>query len=149
VTVTEEEISRALLLLLERQKAVVEPAGATALAAVLAGRVAGDDAIAVLLSGGNVDPLLLVRVIGHGLSAAGRYLVVRVTLHDRPGELHRLLGLIATMGLNVVDIEHHRSGVNVPVDQAEVRFTLETRDPGHRDEVVDALRVAGYDVVRA
>jgi threonine dehydratase len=149
VTVTEEEISRALLLLLERQKAVVEPAGATALAAVLAGKVAGDDAAAVLLSGGNVDPLLLVRVIGHGLSAAGRYLVVRVTLHDRPGELHRLLGLIATMGLNVVDIEHHRSGVNVPVDQAEVRFTLETRDPGHRDEVVDALRAAGYDVVQA
>jgi threonine dehydratase len=151
VTVTEDEISQALLLLLERAKAVVEPAAAAALAAVLAGRVGGDATrpVCVVLSGGNVDPMLLVRVIGHGLSAAGRYLNLRVAIHDRPGELHRLLGLVAELGLNVVDVEHHRSGVNLPVDQVEVRLALETRDPAHRDEVLAALRDAGYDVTSA
>lgn len=148
VTVTEEEISQALLLLLERAKAVVEPAGATALAAVMAAKVGGraDAPVCVVLSGGNIDPLVLMRVIRYGLSAAGRYLLLRVVLHDRPGELHRLLGRVAAMGLNVLGVEHHRAGVHLPIDLVEVQLTLETRDPAHRDDVIAALRDDGYEV---
>ena len=147
VTVSEEDLSRALLVLLERAKAVVEPAGAAPLAAALAGKLPdGDETACLLLSGGNIDPTLLMRVIRHGLTAAGRYLILRVALHDQPGELHRLTGLLADLGLNVVDIEHHRSGVHVAVDEVEVHMTLETRDPAHRAEVLEALRAAGYRV---
>jgi threonine dehydratase len=146
VTVSEEDLSRALLLLLERTKAMVEPAGAAPLAAALAGKLpdGNGDAACLLLSGGNIDPTLLIRVIRHGLTAAGRYLLLRVALHDRPGELHRLTGLLADLGLNVVDIEHHRSGVRLAVDEVEVHMTTETRDPGHRAEILEALRAAGY-----
>ena len=146
VTVSEEDLSRALLVLLERTKAMVEPAGAAPLAAALAGKLpdGNGEAACLLLSGGNIDPTLLIRVIRHGLTAAGRYLLLRVALHDRPGELHRLTGVLAGLGLNVVDIEHHRSGVHLAVDEVEVHMTTETRDPGHRDEVLEALRAAGY-----
>ena len=147
VTVSEEDLSRALLVLLERTKAVVEPAGAAPLAAALAGKLPdGDETVCLVLSGGNIDPTLLIRVIRHGLTAAGRYLILRVALHDRPGELHRLTGLLADLGLNVVDIEHHRSGVHLAVDEVEVHMTLETRDPAHRAEVLETVRAAGYRV---
>jgi threonine dehydratase len=148
VTVSEEDLSRALLVLLERTKAVVEPAGAAPLAAALARKLPDDDgeAACLLLSGANIDPTLLIRVIRHGLSAAGRYLILRIALQDRPGELHRLTGVMAGLGLNVVDIEHHRSGVHVAVDEVEVHMTLETRDPEHLAEVLTTLRDAGYRV---
>lgn len=149
VTVTEEEISRALLLLLERAKAVVEPAGAVGLAAILAGRLpAGSSkgAVATILSGGNVDPLLLMKVIDHGMSAAGRYLVLRIVMSDRPGALAALTAAIAELGLNVLEVEHHRSGVRLGVNEVEVLLTLETRDPEHRGETVEALREAGFRV---
>jgi threonine dehydratase len=148
VTVGEEDISRALLVLLERAKTMVEPAGAAPLAAALGGRLpAGSgEPTCLVLSGGNVDPTLLMRVIRHGLTAAGRYLLLRVALHDRPGELHRLTGALADLGLNVVDVEHHRSGVDLPVDQVEVHLTLETRDPSHRAEVLRAVEEAGFRV---
>ena len=145
VTVSEEDISRALLLLLERSKALVEPAGAAPLAAALAGKLPpSDEPACLVLSGGNIDPTLLIRVIRHGLTAAGRYLLLRITLADRPGELHRLTGVLAELGLNVVDIEHHRSGVHLAVGEVEVHMTTETRDPEHHDEVLAALRSAGY-----
>ncbi|MEY2566881.1 MAG: threonine dehydratase [Actinomycetota bacterium] len=146
VTVTEEEISRALLLLLERAKAVVEPAGAVALAAVLAGKVPGTGPAVAVLSGGNVDPLLLIKLIDHGLSAAGRYLLLRIVLDDRPGALAGLTEAVAGMGLNVLEVEHHRSGVKLGVDEVEVLLTLETRDPGHRHQVVADLQERGYRV---
>jgi threonine dehydratase len=146
VTVTEEQISSAVLLLLERAKAVVEPAGAVALAAVLAGLVPGTGDVVVLLSGGNVDPLLLTKVIDHGLSAAGRFLVLRIVLTDHPGALAALTAAVAGMGLNVLEVDHHRAGVNLAVDEVEVVLTLETRDPEHRHEVVAALRGAGFTV---
>ncbi len=150
VTVSDEEISRALLLLLERAKAVVEPAGAAALAAVLAGRVPGRGPAAVVLSGGNVDPLLLMKLIDHGLSAAGRFLVLRVVLPDRPGSLAAATAAVAELGLNVLSVEHHRSGVALGVDEVEVLLTLETRDPDHRGAVVADLRARGLrvDLVR-
>lgn len=149
VTVTEEEISHALLLLAERAKAVVEPAGATPLAALLAGKVTGTGPVCLVLSGGNVDPTVMVQVLRHGLSSAGRYLDIRFTIHDRPGELHGLLGSIARRGLNVIAVEHHRTGPALGVDEVEVRLTLETRDPSHREEVLDQLHKDGYTATTA
>lgn len=147
VTVTEEEISRALLLLVERAKSVVEPAAATSFAAVLAGHVpAGDAPVACLLSGGNIDPLLLIKVIEHGLSAAGRYVVLRVVMEDAPGSLARLTGALAEQGLNILSVEHRREGLALPLDAVEVVLTMETRDPEHRAEIVGWLRDRGYDV---
>lgn len=146
VTVTEEEISRALLLLIERSKAVVEPAGAVGLAAILSGRVPGNGPALAVLSGGNVDPLLLMKLIDHGLSAAGRYLLLRVVLGDRPGALAALTTAVARMGLNVLDVEHHRSGLHLGLHEVEVLVTLETRDPEHRSDVVARLLEAGFRV---
>ena len=146
VTVTEEEISQAVLLLLERAKALVEPSGAVGLAALLAGKVAGTGPVTTILSGGNVDPLLLMKLIDHGLSAAGRYLVVRVVLGDRPGALAALTATMATLGLNVLSVEHHRAGLALRVDEVEVLLTLETRDPDHRSEIVAAIGAAGFAV---
>ena len=146
VTVDEEEISRAMLLLVERAKAVVEPAGATSLAAVLAGRVPGDGPVVSLLSGGNVDPLLLTKLIEHGLAAAGRYLTLRVVMGDRVGALAGLTAALAGLGLNVLGVEHHRSSRNLAVAEVEVQVTVETRDLQHHEEVVAALTAAGYRV---
>jgi threonine dehydratase len=146
VTVTEEEISRAVLLLLERAKAVVEPAGAVALAALLAGKVHGTGPVAVVLSGGNVDPLLLIKLIDFGLSSAGRYLLLRIILPDQPGSLAGLTQAVAKLGLNVLAVEHHRAGLRLGVDEVEVLLTLETRDPEHRHEVAAALTSAGFQV---
>jgi threonine dehydratase len=148
VTVDENEISQAVVLLLERAKAVVEPAGAVAVAALLAGRIPGEGLAVGVLSGGNVDPFLLLRLIDRGLSASGRYLILRVLVHDRPGALAALTAAVAALGLNVLAVEHHRSGLVLPLEDVEVVLTLETRDPEHRDEVVEALRGQGYQVER-
>jgi len=146
VTVTEEEISQAVLLLLERAKAVVEPSGAVTLAAVLAGKVGGSGPVLAVLSGGNVDPLLLIKLIDHGLSAAGRYVALRVILDDRPGSLATVTAELARLGLNVLSVEHHRSGLDLEVDKVEVRLTLETRNSIHSEEVVGDLQRLGYSV---
>ena len=146
ITVDEDDISRAVVLLLERAKAVVEPAGAVSVAALLAGKVPGDGLAVALLSGGNVDPFLLLRLIDRGLSASGRYLILKVLVEDHPGALAALTATIAGMGLNVLNVEHHRSGLVLPLEQVEVVLTLETRDPGHREEVVDGLGAQGYRV---
>jgi threonine dehydratase len=147
VTVTEEEISRALLLLVERAKWLVEPAGATSLAAVLGGHAGGDGGpVTCVLSGGNIDPLLLIRVIEHGLSAAGRYVVLRVVMDDTPGSLARLTSAIAERGLNILSVEHRRAGLALPMTAVEVVLTMETRDPEHRAETVEWLREKGYAV---
>jgi threonine dehydratase len=146
VTVDEEEISRAVVLLLERAKAVVEPAGAASLAALLAGKIPGRGPAVAILSGGNVDPLLLIKLIDHGLSAAGRYLVLRIVVTDRPGALAGLTALLAAMGLNVLDVEHHRSGLILGLNEVEVLITVEARDPEHRDTILTDLQDAGYQV---
>jgi threonine dehydratase len=146
VHVTDEEISQSIVLLLERAKLVVEGAGAVGVAAVLAGKVGGDGPVAALLSGGNIDPTLLISVMRHGLSVAGRYLVLRTRLPDRPGELIKLLELIAEQRVNVVSVEHHREGVHISVAETDVELTLATRDRDHRDEVVGVLEEHGYPV---
>ncbi|HEY2428136.1 MAG TPA: threonine ammonia-lyase [Acidimicrobiales bacterium] len=144
VTVSEEEISQALLLLLERAKWVVEPSGALGLAALLSGRVTGDGPAVVLCTGGNVDPLLLIKLIEHGLSAAGRYLLLRLVVDDRPGGLAALLTTVAATQANVLEVAHHRAGVALGLDEVEVLLTLETRAPEHQVEVLAALSAAGY-----
>jgi threonine dehydratase len=144
VAVTEEEISRAVLVLLERCKWVVEPAGAVGLAALMAGAVEGDEPVVLVLSGGNVDPLLLTRLVEHGLTAAGRYLMVRVVLADKPGALATLTTALGRLGLNLLTVEHRRSGAPVGVSEVEVILTLETRGPSHRDQIVPSLQAQGF-----
>ena len=148
VTVTDEEISEAIVLLTERAKLVVEGAGAAAVAALLAGRVPGDGPTVAILSGGNIDPTLLIQVMRHGLTLAGRYLVVRTRIADRPGELAKLLALFADEHANVVSIEHHREGMDTPVTESEVEATLLTRDQEHCTAIIYAMRQRGYAVDR-
>jgi threonine dehydratase len=145
VTVDDEEIIRAVLLLMERCKLLVEGAGAVGVAALLSGRLnlAGKRTVAVL-SGGNIDMNLVGKFIQHGLSAQGRYLVLHTLLPDRPGELLRLLTLIAEQNVNVLDVEHHRAGPHVPIQQVEVVLTLETRDRAHCDTLLELMRDRGY-----
>ena len=146
VTVDEEALSRALLLCLERAKMVVEPAGAAALAAVMEDPKGFQGPVVAVLSGGNIDPLLLSKVVRHGLVAAGRFLSLRVAIPDRPGELARLLGVLAGSGANVLDVEHSRTGAGLHVDEVEVALQLETRGRAHGDDVVNGLAVSGYSV---
>ncbi|QKW34108.1 threonine ammonia-lyase [Actinomadura sp. NAK00032] len=144
VTVTEESISQALLLCLERAKQVVEPAGAAGVAAMLEHMYAFEPPVVVLLSGGNIDPLLLSKVLRHGLAGAGRYLVVRCRLKDRPGALGTLLGELAELGVNVLDVMHERVAARLHVEEAEVLMHLETRGADHSEDVIGRLREKGY-----
>ncbi len=169
LTVSEESISRALLLLLERNKLVVEPAGAVGVAALLeaaknassSGGGAGaqrtkpqrtdlseaapfETPVVAVLSGGNVDPLLLLRLIRHGLAAAGRFLSLRLRLTDRPGALAQLLAELAAVDANVVDVEHGRTSAGLDIGEVEVAVTLETRGPDHAEAVITRLSAAGY-----
>jgi threonine dehydratase len=149
VTVSEESLSRGLLLCLERAKQVVEPAGAAAVAALLEHPRDFVPPVAVLLSGGNIDPLLLSKLLRHGLTAAGRYLAFRCRLPDRPGSLAKLLGDLADLGANVLDVAHERLAPRLHVDEAEVVLQVETRGPEHCGEVIAALRAAGYTLAFA
>ncbi|MFC5751973.1 threonine ammonia-lyase [Actinomadura rugatobispora] len=144
VTVTEESISQALLLCLERAKQVVEPAGAAGVAALLEHSYAVRTPVVALLSGGNIDPVLLAKVLRHGLAGAGRYLVVRVRLNDRPGALVTLLSELAELGVNVLDVMHERVAARLHVEEAEVLMHLETRGGDHSEEVLGRLRDKGY-----
>ena len=119
---------------------------AAGLAAVVSGLIPGEGPVVVVLSGGNVDPILLIRLIEHGLTAAGRFLVLSIVVVDHPGELAHLTEAVARLGLNVLDVEHHRVGLKLGVDKVAVMMTLETRDQAHRDDAVRSLREAGFDV---
>ncbi|MGH1561969.1 threonine ammonia-lyase [Mumia sp. DW29H23] len=147
VTVTEESLSQALLLLLERAKLVVEPAGAAGVAAVMQHPevfARGDGPVVCVLSGGNIDPLLLMNVVRHGLAAAGRFLSFRVRISDRPGSLDILLRILAEMSVSVLDVVHERTGSTLAIDEVEVTLSVETRGPEHRFAVEQALRDHGY-----
>ncbi|GAA2652806.1 threonine ammonia-lyase [Nonomuraea recticatena] len=146
VTVSEEEISRALVLCVERAKLVVEPAGVVGVAALLAHPHAFEPPVVAVLSGGNIDPLLLSKVLRHGLAAAGRYLTVRIRMSDRPGALARLLGTLGELRANVIDIAHERVNARLHVDEVEVKLQVETRGQAHSDEVLGALGSQGYKV---
>jgi threonine dehydratase len=146
ITVSEESISRALVLLLERAKMVVEPAGAVGVAAVLDQPDRFATPSVVVLSGGNIDPLLLGKVIRHGMASGGRYLNIRVRIPDRPGGLARLLGELADAGANVLEVMHQRTSISLTLDEVEVQVQLETRGPEHADAVLARLREHGYRV---
>ena len=149
VDVDDELISEAIVLLLERAKLVVEGAGAVGVAAVLGGKVGGGSGpVAIVLSGGNIDPTLLISIMRRGLTLGGRYLVIRTRIPDRPGELVKLLSLIAEARGNVVSVEHHREGMDVPVAETEVELTLITRDQEHCTLLLEQMRSWGYAVER-
>jgi threonine dehydratase len=147
VTVTDAEIGRTIVALLERGKTVVEGAGAVALAALLSGRVQARCAVAVL-SGGNIDTPLLMQVIRFGLTNAGRYLVIRTRLVDRPGALMDMLKVLADQHVNILLVSHHRESVEVAVAETGIELTIETRDESHAAEIVELVRDAGYPVTR-
>ncbi|HET7146137.1 MAG TPA: threonine ammonia-lyase [Gaiellaceae bacterium] len=148
VVVGDEQISEAIVLLLERTKLVVEGAGAVGVAALLVGDVAGEGVVVPVLSGGNIDPTLLISVMRHGLAAAGRYLVVRTRVPDRPGELAKLLTLLASERVNVVEVEHQREAGSLPVAETGVELTLVTRDSAHCDEILATMARLGYPAER-
>ena len=148
VDVSDEEISEAIVLLLERAKLVVEGAGAVGVAALLAGKAGGSGTAVPVLSGGNIDPTMLISVMRHGLTVAGRYLVVRTRLSDRPGELIKLLSLVAEERGNLISVEHHREGMDIPVTETEVELTVVTRDEDHCRSLLDTMVERGYPVER-
>jgi threonine dehydratase len=148
VAVTDEEITESIVLILERTKLVVEGAGAVAVAALLHGKVGGEGTVVPLLSGGNIDATMLISVMRRGLAVAGRYLVLRTRVPDRPGELATLLTLLANERVNVVEVEHQRETIDVRAGETGVELTLLTRDAAHCDEIVAMLDRWGYPADR-
>jgi threonine dehydratase len=143
VTVSENEIAKAILVLLERAKQVVEPAGAVGVAAILAGKLKLKGTTVVILSGGNMDPLLLQRVVRHGLAAAERYTTISVMLPDRPGQLALTAEVIANANANVVEVLHTRHGLGLKISEVELNLSVETSGHEHTLEVIKALKEAG------
>jgi threonine dehydratase len=148
VSVEDEQIAEAIVLLAERTKLVVEGAGAVSVAAILGGLAGGSGPVLALLSGGNIDASLMVQVMRRGLALHGRYLVLRTRVPDRPGELAKLLGLLAEERVNVVEVEHQREAVGVPVGHTGVELTLLTRDEEHCEQLVAQLGGWGYPAER-
>jgi len=147
LTVSEESMSSALISLLERAKLLVEPAGAAAVAAILEQPDAFEGSVVAVLSGGNIDALVLLDVIRHGLAAAGRFLLFRARISDRPGELMRLLTDLAEMQVNVLNVNHDRASETLGVGQVDVDVQVATRGPQHRSEIRDRLLELGYELV--
>lgn len=147
-TVSEEDLSRALLLVAERAKLVVEPSGAAAVAALMAHPDLVDTGrpVVCVLSGGNIDPLVLLRVVRHGLASAGRYLHVHVRVEDAPGALAGLLHDVAGMGGNVMHVAHTRTGGDLAYSEVAVDLQIETKGPEHCGDLLAGLRAAGYRV---
>jgi threonine dehydratase len=148
VAVEDEQIAEAIVLLAERTKLVVEGAGAVGVAAILGGLAGGSGPALALLSGGNIDASLMVQVLRRGLAVSGRYLVLRTRVLDRPGELAKLLDLLAGERVSVVEVEHQREAAGVPVGYTGVELTLLTRDPDHCDQLLAVMRDWGYPVER-
>ena len=148
VHVEDEQIAEALTLLLERAKLVTEGAGAASVAALMAGLAGGTGPVCCLLSGGNIDATMLISVMRYGLTVGGRYLVVRTRIPDRPGELIKLLELVATERGNVVSVEHHREGLAQHVGETEVELTVVTRNDSHCTSLCETLEARGYPLER-
>ncbi len=147
ITVSEESMSRALISLLERAKMLVEPAGTAGVAAILEKPDAFEGPVVSVLSGGNIDALVLLDVIRHGLAAAGRFLMFRVRISDRPGALMGLLTDLAEMQVNVLNVNHDRASESLGVRQVDVDMQVATRGPQHRAEVRKRLTELGYEFV--
>ena len=149
VTVSEEDLSRALLLLAERSKLIVEPAGAAGVAALMSRPQDWEGPVVAVLSGGNIDPNVLFRVLRHGLASAGRYLQLRVRLSDRPGSLALLMARLAQSGANVMHVGHVRTGVGLAIDEVEIDVQAETKGPEHAAQVLEDLRAGGFQILEA
>jgi threonine dehydratase len=147
VTVSEEMLSRALLYLLERAKLVVEPAGAASVAAIMDNPSLFRPPAVAVLSGGNIDPLLMLRVLRHGMAAAGRYLQFWVRVPDQPGSLSALLAMLAEADANVIEVEHVRTNATLGLDEVEIAVQVETKGHEHCEQVIAALRERGYPLV--
>lgn len=145
-TVTEEQIGEAMLFLSERAKLVVEPAGAVGVAALLAGSIGLEGPIVVVLSGGNVDTLLLNRVLLHGLVVAGRFMEMIVRVSDRPGSLVKLLTALAQTECNVVSVEHDRTSTGLAATDVQIAVKVETKGQDHKAEIIATLKRLQYDV---
>lgn len=145
-TVTEEDLSRALLLVVERAKLLVEPAGAAGVASLMAQPEGIEGPVVVVLSGGNVDPVVLLRVLRHGMTAAGRYLGLQIRIPDRPGVLAALLADVAAAGGNLMHVSHVRTGARLAIDEVEVDMQVETKGHEHCAELVAHLESTGYTV---
>jgi threonine dehydratase len=149
-TVSEESMSRALLLLLERAKLVVEPSGAAGIAALMDDPIAlvadGAGVVVPVLTGGNIDPLLLMRVIQHGMVAAGRYLQLRVRVDDRPGALATLLQTVAAADGNIMHVEHSHTDSALGVGDVMVALQVEAKGADHCTQIVERLRLEGFEV---
>jgi threonine dehydratase len=148
VTVSDDEVAEAMVLLLERSKLVVEGAGAVAVAALMHERVKApaDGAVCAVLSGGNVDATLLAECIRLGETVARRRVVLSTVVPDRPGALSSLLAIVAGHGANVVDVEHLRDGIDIHVGETAIKLVLQTRGPEHSDEILAAARGEGFSV---
>jgi len=148
VTVSDDEVAEAMVMLLERTKQVVEGAGAVAVAALMHGRVAAppEGQVCAVLSGGNVDASLLYECIRLGETAAGRRMVLSTIVPDRPGALSGLLGVVAEHGGNVVDVEHLRDGIDLHVGETAINLVLQTRGPDASQEILDAVQAQGFAV---
>jgi threonine dehydratase len=147
LTVSEDSLARAVLALVERAKLVVEPAGAAAVAAILDQPQHFATPTVAVLSGGNIDPLLLGKVIRHGMAAAGRYLNLRVNIPDTPGGLATLLTEISAVGVNVLEVVHERISPRLHLDEVEVHLQLETRGAQHSEQLMSRLRERGYRIL--
>ncbi len=143
VTVSEDEIAKAMVAVMERSKLVVEAGGVVGAAAVMAGKLKLKGTTAIILSGGNIDPLLLQRVIRHGLAASDRYTNISVMLPDRPGQLVRTAEAVAAAQANVVEVLHTRHGNGLQISEVELNLSVETRGKEHRDELMKSLKDAG------
>ncbi len=147
VTVSDDDIARAVLVLAEQSKVVVEPAGAVGVAAILAGKIRATGKTMAVLSGGNIDPLLLQRIIAHGLAASGRYVTLKIPLPDRPGQLSRVSELLAEAGANVIEVLHTRHGQGLQISEVILQLSVETRGAEHTALTLDVLRRAGFDPI--
>ncbi len=144
VTVTDDETASALLVLLERAKLVVEPAGAVGVAALLSGKVASPGTTVAVLSGGNIDPLMMERVISRGLVASDRYMTLRIGLPDRPGQLAIVSEEIARANANVVEVLHTRHGSGTQISEVQIDIAVETRGKAHQAALLQRLEAAGF-----
>ncbi len=143
VTVSEDALARALIFLLERSKMVVEPAGAVGVAALMEGRIENPGTTVAVLSGGNIDPMLMLKVIQRGLSAAGRFMTIRMMLDDRPGSLATISRIIAESDANVTGVDHTRLGGSISMGDVSITVDIETKGHEHCELVLDRLRAEG------